>query len=101
MRSLILSGGGGKGSYQSGSINYLLGDLQIKYSSICGVSAGAINGAFLAQYPEGQEKQAAIDMSRMWLQLDASKIYKRWFPFGSLHALWKNSFYDSSPMQRL
>lgn len=101
MRSLVLSGGGSKGAYMVGCLNHLLGDLEIKYDIICGVSVGAINGAFIAQYPHGQEKLACSEMSKMWKQLNTSKIYRAWKPFGSLHALWKNSFYDSSPLQHL
>jgi NTE family protein len=101
IRALVLSGGGAKGGYTAGCLNYLLGDIQTKYDIICGVSAGAVNGAFLAQYSSGQEKLAALEMSDMWLQLDTPKVYKRWIPFGRLHALWKSSFYNSAPLQQL
>jgi NTE family protein len=101
MRALVLGGGGAKGAWTSGVINHLLGDLQIHYDAICGVSAGAINGAFLTQYSLGQERLAATELSNLWLQIDTSKIYKRWMPFGRLHALQKKSFYDSSPLQKL
>jgi NTE family protein len=37
----------------------------------------------------------------MWSQLDNSKIYKRWFPFGRWHAIWRKSFFDSSPLHNL
>lgn len=101
MKALVWSGGGSKGAYGVGVMNHLLGDLQIQYDIICGVSVGAINGSFLAQYHHGQEKLAASDMSKMWSGLNTSKIYKRWMPFGILHALWNKSFYDSSPLRKL
>lgn len=101
MRALVLSGGGSKGSYQAGALQYLLYDLQIKYDIICGVSVGAINGAFISQFPDNEEQLSSETLKNMWLQLDNSKIYKRWKPFGRLHAIWKNSFYDSSPLSDL
>jgi NTE family protein len=101
MRALVHSGGGSKGAYGAGVLKYLLGDLEIKYDIICGVSVGAINGSFLAQYPYGKEKECAEELYKMWLNLDSSKIYKRWWPFGRWHALWNKSFYDSSPLHNL
>jgi NTE family protein len=98
MRALVLSGGGSKGSYQSGALQYILGELEIKYDILCGVSVGAINTAFLAMYKHGDEKESAITLKNMWSKLDNSKIYKRHFPFGRWHAIWKKSFYDSSPL---
>lgn len=101
MRALVHSGGGAKGAWGAGVIKYLLGDLQKTYDIFCGVSAGAINAAFLAQYKFGEEKEAANTLYDLWLQLNSSKIYKRWFPFGRGHALWKQSFFDSSPLHSL
>lgn len=101
MRVLVHSGGGSKGAWGAGVIKYLIGDLRIQYDAICGVSVGAINGAFLAQFPHGQEYLAASQLYEMWSKLNNFKIYKRWFPFGKLHAIWNNSFYDSSPLHNL
>lgn len=101
MRVLVLSGGGSKGSYQAGAINYMLGELKIAYDAFCGVSVGAINSAFLGMFSTGQEVEAAHQMAQMWSSLDNSKIYKRWFPFGKWHAIWKKSFFDSAPLRDL
>lgn len=101
MRALVHCSGGSKGAYGAGVIKYLLGNLQIKYDIICGVSVGAINGSFLAQFPHGEEKIAALELSNMWSKLDASQVYQRWKPFGKWHAIWKKSFYDSSPLHNL
>lgn len=101
MRALVHSGGGAKGAWGAGVIKHLLGDLEIKYDILCGVSVGAINAAFLAQFQHGQEKESGNKIYDMWLQLDTSKIYKRHFPFGRWHALWEKSFYDSSPLHKL
>jgi NTE family protein len=101
MRFLVHSGGGSKGSYGAGIINYLMGDLKISYQGFCGVSVGAINSAFLAMFPAGQEQQAAHTLKEWWLRLDNHKIFRRWEPFGRIHAIWRQSFYDSTPLHTL
>jgi NTE family protein len=101
MKALVLSGGGCKNAYQAGALKYLLGELDIKYDILCGVSAGAINVGFLAQYKSGEEKQAAKDITTLWSNLNTKSIYKRWFPFGKFHALWRTSLCNSSPMHKL
>lgn len=101
MKALVLSGGGAKGSYQVGALQYILGELKVHYDILCGVSVGALNSAYLAMFSQGQEQQAAELLSNLWSQIDTSKIYKRWYPFGRWHALWEKSFYDSSPLHQL
>ena len=101
MRALVLSGGGSKGSYQAGALKHIIGEKQVTYDVMCGVSVGAINVAFLAMSKAGEEVQAALELSRLWGKLDNSKIYRRWRPFGRLHAIWNKSFFDSSPLHHL
>lgn len=101
MRALVLSGGGSKGAYQVGALKYLLGELNLVYDIFCGVSVGAINSSFLSQFPTGQEKTSIELLSNFWDNITTASVYKRWFPFGRWHALWKNSFYDSSPLHNL
>lgn len=101
MRALVHSGGGSKGAYGAGALKHLLGNLEIKYDIFCGVSVGAINCAFLSQFEEGQEKESAAQLVNLWSKLETKDIYQRWKPFGKWHALWRPSFYDSSPLNKL
>jgi NTE family protein len=101
MRALVLSGGGSKGSYQVGALKYILGEKQVQYDALCGVSVGAINVAFLAMYKLGQEVESSQEIVRLWSQLDNSSIYRRWWPFGGWHAIWKKAFFDSTPLHKL
>ena len=91
MRALVHSGGSCKGAWATGIIQHLLGDRQIHYSGLAGCSVGAINCGFLSIFPEGQEKEAALNMKEWWLKLDNSKIMARWKPFGKLHAPHRGS----------
>lgn len=101
MRALVLSGGGSKGAYQVGALKYILEECKVAYDAFCGVSVGAINCAFLSMFKTGEELQSIHTLHNLWSQLDSPKIYKRWFPFGRWHSIWKKSFYDSSPMGNL
>lgn len=101
MRALVLSGGGSKGAYQVGALQYLIGELKISYDILCGVSVGAINASFLSMFPNGEENLSIDKLTEFWQGITTDKIYKRWFPFGRLHAIWNNSFYDSSPLHKL
>jgi NTE family protein len=101
MRSLVISGGGSKSAHSVGILQHLLGDLEIKYEAIHGVSAGAINAAYLGQWKFGQEKQAIRAMTDLWLKLDTSLIYKSWRIFGKIASFWKNSLFNSSPLRKL
>ena len=95
-----MSGGGAKWAYEVGAIEHLCGDLEIDYDGYCGVSAGALNAGFMAQYASGEEALAARLLVELLKTVDNSRIYKRWFPFGKLHALWKPSVLNSAPLQR-
>ncbi len=101
MKALVLSGGGSKGAYQAGALKYILGEKQIKYEIICGVSVGAINASFLAQFKHEEEIESAKQIVDLWLKIQNKDIYKRWFPFGRWHALWQSSFYNSKPLMDL
>lgn len=102
MTKVLVHGGGGvRGSFGVGCLKYLLGELKIKYSALFGVSVGAINCSYLAQFKDGEEKESIDSLAELWQQLTTKDIYKRWFPFGKFQAVFKSSFYDSSPLLHL
>ena len=108
-RVLVLSGGGSKGAYQSGILSYLLGDLGVHYDGVVGVSVGAINGAEVAANKKGEEGYTAERLIKNWETVSTDQIYKRWYPFGKVHAGWffkkfmrqwrKPSLFNSAPLR--
>ena len=101
MKILVLSGGGSRGAFQVGVLQALTLKRQ-SWDMIVGVSVGALNGSFLAQYSKKEQIVGARDLLGFWLDVKSNKsIYKRWFPFGRLHGLWKGGIYDSSPINKL
>lgn len=101
VKALVLSGGGSKGAYQAGVIKHIIGVKKHKYDIYCGVSVGALNAACLAMFPEGKEEEASEKLLSIWNSVRTKDVRKSWFPFGVLHALWKPSLYNSSPLAKL
>ncbi len=52
-RALVLAGGGARGSFQAGMLDYLIRRKNLDFRILRGVSVGALNAAFLAQAPLG------------------------------------------------
>jgi NTE family protein len=99
MRALVLSGGAVKGAYQVGVLKRWMGDQGLDYDIMCGVSVGSLNVAGLALTPFGHPEVAIKFLEDFWLsKVNTAAIYKRWFPFGRLHALWLKSVFNSSPL---
>ena len=114
--ALVLSGGGARAAYQVGFLRCLakkFPDLDIPI--ITGVSAGAINAAFLAKY-QGTFVEAVYELSNLWLGLtvdqvfcvDAWKLLKNVFRWGvrlSSGGIQKESsarsLLDSTPLRGL
>jgi len=96
MRALILAGGAAKNAYQIGILQYLLGNLEVKYDLIIGVSSGAILGSFLGQFKHGEEKIAVAELTKLWKGISTKDVCKSWRPLGRIQALWKHGLFDNS-----
>jgi len=74
--ALVLTGGGARAAYQVGLLRCMarhMPDLQVPI--ITGVSAGAINAAFLASHP-GSLKDAAHDLSKVWEGIEFEHVFR-------------------------
>jgi len=78
MTGLVLSGGGSKGAFQVGALDYILNHTDIKFDCIDGVSTGSLQGSMVAT------DQFAY-LKNMWLSIKKdSDIVK--------HSWWKLMF---------
>lgn len=74
--ALVLTGGGARGAYQVGLLNYLAkAHPDIKVPIWTGVSAGAINMALMAQH-HGTFAQAAHELACLWSELLPDRIFR-------------------------
>src|SRR5690242_11511289 len=93
--ALVLSGGGARASYQVGVLAYIaerIPDLEIPIMT--GVSAGAINIAYLASH-QGRFKDRVTAIQGQWLRLFAENVYR--LPptsilFAGLRLAWHTAF---------
>ncbi len=67
MKALILGGGGARGAYEAGVAMTLV--REERFDIICGVSIGAINGAFIAQ-------DDAAELERIWRSMASLRVIR-------------------------
>ena len=74
--AIVLSGGGARAAYQVGLLR-CVAELAPDYHFpiVTGVSAGAINAAFLAGHPGGIA-EAADELCRLWSHLQVDRVFR-------------------------
>jgi NTE family protein len=73
--AVVLSGGGARAAYQVGVLAAMAERVpELRIPIITGVSAGAINAAFLAAHP-GPFPKAVGELRGQWLRLTADQVY--------------------------
>lgn len=102
MHALVLSSGGSRGYYHIGALQYLYNHARVRHDIICGTSIGALIGAYIAQYPKGQEELAISRLWTLFCQLHTEDVYVKWRPWGIFQTLFnKRSLYNNKPMREL
>lgn len=100
MRALAVSGGGSRGATQVGMLKHLIGDLGIEYDICCGISVGALNVIPLAMAPRGHIRDGLDRLLDIWRSIEGNgDIWEHWFIPYVPGLLWKDSFYDATPLK--
>ncbi len=102
IRALVLSGGGGKGAFEVGALQYLIQQRQLEFDLFCGTSVGAINAAFLAQganWSEQAERSAAL--SAKWLSFSGNRDIYRRNRFGLFNLLFGGALFRPVGLNRM
>lgn len=79
--ALVLSGGGARGAYEAGIIQYLREELpasartRVRFDILCGTSVGAVTACYLASTMDAPERQGQ-GLRDMWGDLTLEKVYK-------------------------
>ncbi len=74
--ALVLTGGGARAAYQVGFLKALAEDFpDLELDVLTGVSAGAINAAFLANHT-GRFSDTASALTQLWLDLSPDKVFE-------------------------
>lgn len=114
--ALVLSGGGARAAYQVGFLRFLVRQFpDFSPDILTGVSAGAINAAFLAAHA-GNFRQRVDALANLWANLRAEDLFRvdlpclarnvvRWsgrlLSGGSRHAPRVRSLVDTQPLRAL
>lgn len=101
-RALVLSGGGSRGAFEVGAVDYLVNDAGLAFHVIAGVSTGSLNAVMLAQGhgPEGLRAQVAA-LKDLWFGIrSAADVYRKRFLGAILAFLLKDSIYAPEPLRR-
>jgi NTE family protein len=74
--ALVLGGGGARGAYQAGVMRAIARTYpELEFPILTGISAGAINTAFIAAHGE-TFAQAADELASLWLSITPDQIYR-------------------------
>lgn len=77
---LVLAGGGARGAYEAGVLRFVIHELSRRAGEhihpriVCGTSAGALNGTFIASRCE--DPAGALDLARLWQTLTVDRVYR-------------------------
>jgi len=100
-RALVLSGGGSKGAFELGVVDYLVNDRGLDFEVIAGVSTGSLNAVVLAQGAgaSGIRTEVAA-LKDLWFGIRSNDdIYTSRFLGKILAFISKNSIYSSDPLR--
>lgn len=99
-RAVVMSGGGAKGAFQVGALDYLIHDLGLDFQVIAGISTGSLNAVVLSQASSFEElKKAHEQLKELWFGIRSDRdIYNNRFLGKLLVLLNKNSMYDPKPL---
>ena len=114
--ALVLTGGGARGAYQVGLLRHLARRFpELRIPILAGVSAGAVNTAFLAQH-RGTFAEAVAELSALWSAVTPDRVFRvdapslfgnvlRWglrlVSGGALGAPRTRGLVDTSPFREL
>jgi len=74
--ALVLGGGGARGAYQAGVVRAIAQHYPgLELPLLTGISAGAINAAFLGAH-SGSFATAADELAKIWLSLTPETVYR-------------------------
>lgn len=102
--AVALSSGDETAAYQAGALNGIFKSTKLsseekQYSSVSGISGGALNAAILTNYTKGDELAAAARMEKLWTDASNTQLYKDWFGGIARGLFFEGGLYNSAPLE--
>ena len=87
--ALVLGGGGARSAYQAGFLRYIGKRIpDLRFSILCGTSAGAINAVHLARH-QGSLAESSSDLKKLWSKLTVDQVFEAsTFSLASMVTRW-------------
>lgn len=100
-RAVVMSGGGARGAFELGALDFLINDRKLDFEVIAGVSVGALNAAVLAQGKGYFGLRDRLEtLKQMWFGIEGNDdVYRERFLGKVLVFLSKDSIYDPEPIK--
>lgn len=101
-RALVLAGGGSKGAFEVGAIDFLVRENGLDFDIYLGTSVGALNVGILSQSQNYHElcQQVQI-LKKLWLGIKGSKSIYHKNLFGIFSLIFKDSLYNPDGLKKL
>jgi NTE family protein len=101
-RALILSGGGGKGAFEVGAVDFLVKTAGLDFQIFLGSSVGAVNAAILGMAANYRELLVAVrQLRKLWEDIQGNQSIYQSFPLGVLDLFSRNALYNPCGLCRL
>lgn len=100
--ALVLSGGGSRGAFEAGAIDYLVTQAGLDFEIFLGTSAGSLNVAVLGSARNQRElAEQTQKLNQLWLGIEGNhSIYSRNF-WGIFNLLFRDSLYNPIGLKKL
>ena len=99
-RALVLAGGGSRGAFECGAVDFLVNEAGLDFDIFLGSSAGALNAAVLGSARNYREliKQSR-ELRELWLNIRGNRsIYQK---FGIINFILYDALYNPIGLRRL
>jgi NTE family protein len=101
-RALVLSGGGCKGAFQVGAVDYLIRVEGLFFNIFSGTSVGALNAAFLGQSRNSEELFELVgQLKQLWLKIRGDHSIYHKSILGILKLFFSDALYNPQGLNRL
>ena len=101
-RALVMSGGGSKGAFELGAVDYLVKEKKLDFHVIAGVSTGSLNAIMLAQGAgiDGLKQQLEL-LEQIWFGISSYRdVFRKRFLAKLLVLFAKPSLYEPNPLRK-
>lgn len=101
-RALVLAGGGSKGAFQAGAVDFLVRESGLDFDIYLGTSVGALNAGVLAQSRNYRELcEQTENLKKLWESIKGSHSIYRKNLFGVFSLILKDSLYNPIGLKAL